>query len=170
MEQNPKYVWYGNYRYGFQQGYYRRIVQLHRQVWEDNFGSIPEGHQIHHKNGNTADNRLENLECLSVSAHRSHHNKQKEIHYQKCKIGSRISERKKRVWNLLKEGKTVTSENSLLFWNNRKNEGILCVICGKEFWSRSVKIKNRCCSNACRCYLYRLKKRGLYNDVVPTIK
>ena len=37
---------------------------LHRQIWFDNFGKIPDGYSIHHKNGDARDNRIENLELI----------------------------------------------------------------------------------------------------------
>ena len=170
MSDKPKYVIYRGIKYNFQQGYYRRIVQLHRQVWEDSFGPIPEDHQIHHKNGDSTDNRLENLECVHISEHRRIHNAQKEVQYQKCKLGSKLSERKKRTWYLLKEGKNIKSENSKIFWDERGDDARICVVCGISYQTRSVKIKNGCCSNACRCYLYRLRRAGLANDLVSPIK
>lgn len=42
---------------------------MHRYVWEIERGVIPDGWDIHHINGNRADNRIENLECLSKSDH-----------------------------------------------------------------------------------------------------
>lgn len=48
-------------------------VYEHRKVWFDSHGPIPPNHQIHHKNHDPSDNRLENLECLSNSAHQIEH-------------------------------------------------------------------------------------------------
>jgi len=45
----------------------------HRFVWRKNFGEIPKGFVIHHKNGNKKDNRIENLECLSILEHEKKH-------------------------------------------------------------------------------------------------
>lgn len=47
----------------------------HRLIWEEAHGPIPEGHEIHHVNGDGTDNRLENLVCLSTSEHRLLHAK-----------------------------------------------------------------------------------------------
>ena len=34
---------------------------LHRKIWEDNFGEIPKGFVIHHKDGNRSNNTIENF-------------------------------------------------------------------------------------------------------------
>ena len=166
MDKKNDFIMYQGVKFTVQQGYYRASIQLHRWIWEREFGKVPEDHQIHHKNGIKTDNRLENLECIHIAEHRRLHNSQKEIQYQVCKLGSRISLRKKRVYYLLKEGKNVLSENSKLFWDGKGEKPRICVICKEKYFTRSVKIKNGCCSNACRCLLYRLKKSGLYNDLI----
>lgn len=54
-------------------GYYRRTSEprllLHRVIWEDEFGSIPSGMEVHHKDGDGTNNDLDNLELLSSSEH-----------------------------------------------------------------------------------------------------
>lgn len=54
-------------------GYYSLTTNermlMHRYVWEKERGKIPLGYDIHHINENKADNRIENLECLSKSEH-----------------------------------------------------------------------------------------------------
>lgn len=62
-------------------GYYRIISQsegnfnkfLHRCVVEEYYGKIPQGHNIHHINGDKSDNRLENLVVLPVEQHNQLH-------------------------------------------------------------------------------------------------
>jgi len=39
----------------------RKHIAMHRAIWEHHYGTIPEGMEIDHINGNGFDNRLENL-------------------------------------------------------------------------------------------------------------
>jgi hypothetical protein len=50
-----------------------RGQKLHRVVWAAAHGPIADKHEVHHKNGDKSDNRLENLECLPQFDHRHHH-------------------------------------------------------------------------------------------------
>ena len=62
-----------------------RTVSLHRYVWEQANGPIPDGYIIHHKNGDRYDNRLENLEMVTHQEHSEHHN-QKHAKTKKCVV------------------------------------------------------------------------------------
>ena len=55
--------------------------QKARKIWEKNFGPIPVdengfSYEIHHINGDSNDNRKENLACLSIQEHHDTHFKQ----------------------------------------------------------------------------------------------
>ena len=59
-------------------GYHRlhrdgRLVMAHRWEWEQVNGPIPDGHQIHHVNGDKLDNRIGNLQCLTATEHKRIH-------------------------------------------------------------------------------------------------
>lgn len=45
----------------------------HVLVWERHHGAVPEGHCVHHINGDKLDNRIENLEAVSLTAHKRLH-------------------------------------------------------------------------------------------------
>ncbi len=55
----------------------------HRRVWETAHGPIPDSHDIHHINGDTSDNRLDNLQCLRrldhAQRHRLYHTREAEL-------------------------------------------------------------------------------------------
>lgn len=44
-------------------------IDVHRFVWEENFGPIPEGYEIHHIDNNTRNNDINNLLCVTRSEH-----------------------------------------------------------------------------------------------------
>jgi len=48
--------------------------QAHRRVFEEAYGPIPDGCVIHHRNEDTTDNRLSNLELMTYRQHAVHHN------------------------------------------------------------------------------------------------
>ena len=52
-------------------------IRYHRSVWEKHNGEIPAGYDIHHKNGDKLDNRLENLEAMHHNEHAVLHRNQK---------------------------------------------------------------------------------------------
>lgn len=52
-----------------------RWYSLHRACWEAYHGSVPLGSVIHHKDQNTANFAVENLECMTRAEHLAHHRK-----------------------------------------------------------------------------------------------
>ncbi len=61
---------------------YRRIkikgknFLYHRWLWMKHHGPVPGGHELHHRNGDRGDNRIENLEVVEIHAHRSKHKRE----------------------------------------------------------------------------------------------
>lgn len=50
-----------------------RIVGEHRWVWQCAHGPIPDGYQIHHRDGDRTNNKLRNLAALTPSDHKREH-------------------------------------------------------------------------------------------------
>ena len=51
----------------------------HRRVWEKHWGEIPDGHHIHHIDGDKHNNDISNLLCVSVLEHMMIHRIQGDI-------------------------------------------------------------------------------------------
>jgi hypothetical protein len=54
-------------------GYVATNGLLHRIVWMENHGPIPEGFDVHHIDGDRENNVIENLELLPRGEHMAHH-------------------------------------------------------------------------------------------------
>lgn len=92
----PKKPLYGKDNPAYKKGWwitsngYKKISWLGNEILEHHYiwsiiykKEIPQGHQIHHINGDKLDNRIENLECLSNSEHQKLHNSIRK----RCKLG-----------------------------------------------------------------------------------
>lgn len=53
----------------------KRLV--HIVIWEVHNGPVPDGYEVHHQNHDRADNRIENLVLMEVSAHKAYHNRRR---------------------------------------------------------------------------------------------
>ena len=85
----------------------RRLRMEHVLVWESVNGPIPPGYQIHHRNGVKLDNRIENLELVTPTAHTRLHGgcifrngKWKKP----CKVCGRFKPVDKKNWYFSKQG------------------------------------------------------------------
>lgn len=66
---------------------------LHRLIFEDFYGQIPDGCHVHHKDGNTLNNCILNLQLLTEFEHKFLHNKGKKMSdVTKQKISKKMSE------------------------------------------------------------------------------
>lgn len=121
------------------------VEALHREIWKDHNGQeIPDGHVIHHKDGDTDNNDPSNLECLTPAEHAEKHpGWGGDTPWEAIKAATE--------WHTSKEGREWHREHwqhSLAdaFDETRKE----CDQCGDEFVDRSAQNAGRFCSNACK--------------------
>lgn len=66
-----------------------RLRMEHDLVWEEHFGKIPEGMQIHHKDFDKTNNDISNLQMVTPLEHKRLHSgciKRGDIWYKPCKV------------------------------------------------------------------------------------
>ena len=92
--------------------------RVHRLIWEDWYGKpVPKGYVIHHINEDKADNRIQNLQCVSNANHIRFHHKGK-----KCKP---FTEEHKRKLGEAKKGKPLSEEHRLKISESNKGKHLL---------------------------------------------
>ena len=134
-------------------------VFMHRAVWERANGPIPDGHHVHHRNHDRSDNRLENLELLSASAHSLHHAQSNEW------VGSRGNVEQLRTvgalakeWHRSDAGRAWHSENAKRAWEKREWFTAECQQCGKPF-ETPYPTRAKFCHPNCRAAALRQRRR-----------
>src|ERR1039458_703822 len=76
----PSVAWRGQWWWRNKHGYYiawdadtKRLVYLHRRIWETHRGPIPEGFHIHHIDCDKQNNQITNFEPMHGVLHAAHH-------------------------------------------------------------------------------------------------
>lgn len=144
---NSKYRNHRSYFYGTEP----RRGYLHRHIWEDNNGEIPDGYEIHHKDHNTLNNNIDNLECVNISEHRSNHLSQRSNtdEHKKHLVKAR---QKASEWFKSEKGREWRSDFVKSTWSKRKRYDKVCEHCGSSFItpfpSRAKYCNKKCQYNA----------------------
>lgn len=122
------------------------VEALHREIWRDHNGEIPDGHHIHHIDGDPTNNDIENLECVSPKEHAQRHPDiggiQSDEHHKKMLEAAK-------GWHQSDEGSEWHKEHwneslAQVFEEPKRKE---CDQCGDEFEYYTTA---RFCSNACK--------------------
>jgi len=114
---------------GYYSRRYPRSEFMHRAVWIDAHGEIPDGYHIHHKNHDKSDNRPANLQCMSASDHSMLHAETNPW------VGSDENKRQLRAAGKLARG-------------GRKMRVGCCEVCNAEF--ETIALNRRFCGKSCR--------------------
>ena len=119
---------------------------LHRDVWEYYKGPIPDGHHIHHVDGNVTNNDIANLICIPAVEHFELHVEDRRRH------GS--SESNLQHLAKIREKRREQRENPV---------SVQCDECGAMFPSPTGRAK--VCSQVCHSRRSRRRKRARGNVV-----
>lgn len=124
-------------------------IRAHRWVWMNNYGKIPEGYHIHHKDHDKTNNSIENLEMIDGRDHISYHSNIEENKERMRKLAA-IGRPLTKAWHASKEGKKWHREHALKQRFGRAEEkDYVCKVCEKEFKSFKLS-RTSFCSNNCK--------------------
>ena len=119
---------------------------LHRDVWCFYHGEISTGHDVHHKDGDTTNNDISNLECLSRAEHARRHSgycsPAKRAHVDRVRPLTK-------AWHASAEGRAWHSEHAKRAAAARQPVDKTCSHCGAKYQTTSAKRGDRFCSRAC---------------------
>lgn len=139
-------------------------ITLHRYTWIKNKGDIPFGFHIHHVDGNTANNEISNLRCVSPREHIASHWSKERSDFAKKNIKNVI--KKASEWSRTKEGKRRRNEigkNNAHFMLDRPIKTLNCDLCGNEFNTRGNG-QDRWCHKNCRQKALRWSRTRLQSE------
>lgn len=141
----------------------RGIEALHRELWKAAHGPIPRGYDVHHKDGDTSHNVIENLECIPAIEHQRNHEYTKSDEYKARRRDNLDRQRDKaNAWHASDAGHEWHSQNSSWVWKVRKTHRVRCAYCGNTFETKDTKQSTRFCSNNCKAYARRVS--GVDNE------
>ena len=141
----------------------RKGKRLHRMVWEANNGPIPEGYDVHHIDGDRANNDIDNLQLLLGTDHgRLHMNTPERKEQSKKAIV--IAAEAAKEWHRTEKGYDFHSRHAREYWENAELRTYSCTCCGREFQTKRVygPAENTFCSNNCKSAWRR--RQGVDNE------
>lgn len=130
---------------------------LHRRVWIDHNGPIPEGHDIHHKDNDWTNNHISNLEAMPSSEHKRMHMKRRlACPKEREKAIDRLTENRHKAaeWHSSEEGYLWHSAHGKASWENREMGVAICQRCGESYETYYPE-RSKYCSRSCEqkgCY------------------
>jgi hypothetical protein len=129
---------------GYKKG---RRVRLHVAVWEYYNGPMPSGRHIHHKDGNGANNTIENLECVTPKEHLGGGRHANQGAAGRRNIIKAIAAAP--VWHRSEAGKAWHSKHGKEVAANRAWVDTVCIECGSVYKSLGRKT-DKYCSVSCK--------------------
>jgi hypothetical protein len=133
--------------------------RLHKVVYESFNGKVPKGYQIHHKDSNTWNNNINNLECIEVNKHLSEHGKQRvknNPEWFKSFYEKGVESAKE--WHKSDDGKKWHSEHGKEIYAKRIFNKHVCEVCKKEYQTRHTG-RTKYCHQNCKAKALRARRK-----------
>lgn len=135
-------------------GHYCTQVQIHRDIWRYYFGEIPENIHIHHRDHNSENNSIENLQPLTPSQHSRLHNEDK-FYIRDCPVcGKNFST--KIIGDIYCSNACREKASEITNY---------CKFCGK-FFPSSQRFKGGFCSKTCQNKYHRKSNMEIRQCVI----
>lgn len=138
-------------RYGGKTGF------LHRDIWSFyNKRSVPKGYHIHHKDGNTLNNEITNLQLVTPKEHAL-----LEKNYLKWDFKKHLDEVRPltKKWHGSKEGKEWHIKHGKEMWKTWERIKKKCIVCGTEY-ETPYPSRSKYCHPNCKATALR-RRRGI---------
>ena len=152
-------------------GYYLNSTireRMHRFVWRDHFGDIPDGCDIHHIDGDKSNNDISNLAMLPSEEHHKMHSAQL-TEEQRERLRRNMNENARPAackWHKSDVGREWHKKHYLQMSDNlHRTEDKTCENCGKTY--TGAPHSHYCC-NACKS-AYRRKIKADYIQLICPI-
>jgi hypothetical protein len=124
---------------------------LHRDTYRAQYGNIPKGYEVHHKDHNALNNAIDNLELQSIIEHHKIHiptSKQRQAIALKKHHAKMIQASKS--WHRSVTGRQWHSEQAKINYSQRIPSIRLCRQCGNNFDCITYRDSDIYCSNSCK--------------------
>lgn len=121
---------------------------LHRAVWKHAHGPIPDGFDVHHKDGNKADCGLDNLELQSKLEHGRMHGLERD----KAELRALLEAARPlaAAANRALAGSEAAADRSRRGMLSRPMERLTCVQCRRPYEVRAGSVRRGFCGQACQ--------------------
>jgi len=134
-------------------------LHMHWYVWEHYNGKREKGFHIHHKDGNTWNNEISNLETVKSFTHLSEHAKKRiKDNPEKFKEFYTKGIEAAKEWHKSEVGLQWHKEQGKKTWHNREYKKHNCEVCNKEYETRHSGV-SKYCHNNCKAKALRDRRK-----------
>lgn len=136
------------------------LPDLHRRIYEEHYGPIPEGYHVHHVDLDCTNNHPSNLVALTPADHRKAHpghdlhspenlallDSIRPLSHESARENGLYSRIAKEHWDKISpEERSEIMRNR---WTKVESKTLMCQVCGEEF--RAKRSDAKTCSRKCR--------------------